>query len=121
MVPLEQFDGDIGFVLYSSPLKKSMAATTIGGCATICEGGGVIWRRRCYLEKATRLEGGGVIWRHRHDLEAARRRCDLEAAVVRLGIEGSCAMRDFFYNGEKRDGGEDMGTMDIIQQLATIS
>jgi hypothetical protein len=53
MVPLEQFDGDIGFVLYSSPLKKSMAATTIGGCAMICEGGGVIWRRRCYLEKAT--------------------------------------------------------------------
>jgi hypothetical protein len=30
-------------------------------------------------------------------------------------------MRDFFYNGEKRDGGEDKGTMDIIQQLATIS
>jgi hypothetical protein len=42
-----------------------------------------------------------MIWRHRRDLEAARRRCDLEAAVVRLGIEGSCAMRDFFYNGRR--------------------
>jgi hypothetical protein len=38
MVPLKQFEGDIGFVLYSSSLKKSMAATTIGGCDAICEG-----------------------------------------------------------------------------------
>jgi hypothetical protein len=88
MVPLEQFDGDIRFMLYSSSPKKSMAATTIGGYGAICEGGGVIWRRWHNLEKTTQLEGGGAIWRHR----PTWRRCDLEAAAVRLGIEGSCTM-----------------------------
>jgi hypothetical protein len=99
-LPLEQFDGDVGFVMYSSPLKKSMSATTIGGCGVICEGGGVIWRRRHDLEKVTQLGIGGVIW---------RRRYDLEAAAMQLGIEGSCAMRNFFCNGEERDGGERAG------------
>jgi hypothetical protein len=61
MVPLEQFDSDIRFVLYSSSPKKYMAATTIGGCSAICDGDGVIWRRRHDLEKTTRLEGSGVI------------------------------------------------------------
>jgi hypothetical protein len=73
MVPLEQFDDDIEFMLYSSSLKKSMTTTTIGGCGAICEGGGAIWRRRRDLEKATRLEGGSAIWRRRHDLEAVVR------------------------------------------------
>jgi hypothetical protein len=105
MVPLEQFDDDIEFMLYSSSLKKSMTATTIGGCGVICEGGGAIWRRRRDLEKATRLEGGSAIWRRRHDLEAV---------AMRLGIEGSYAMRDFFYNGEERDGGERAGVQWIL-------
>jgi hypothetical protein len=106
MVPLEQFDDDIEFMLYSSSLKKSMTTTTIGGCGAICEGGGAIWRRRRDLEKATRLEGGSAIWRRR---TTWRRWCDLEAVAMRLGIEGSYAMRDFFYNGEERDGGERAG------------
>jgi hypothetical protein len=62
-VPLEQFNGDVGFKLYSSSPKKSMVATMIGGGGAICEGGGTIWRR-CDLEKAMRLGGGGVICRH---------------------------------------------------------
>jgi hypothetical protein len=70
MVPLEQFDDNIRFVLYSSSLKKSMIATTIGGCDAICQGDGVIWRRQCNLEKYTRLEGGGTIWWCRRDMEA---------------------------------------------------
>jgi hypothetical protein len=53
MVPLKQFDADIGFMLYSSSPKKSMVATMIGGGGAICEGGGAIWRRRHDLEKVT--------------------------------------------------------------------
>jgi hypothetical protein len=44
MVPLEQFDNNIGFVLYSSSPKKSMTSTMIGGCGVICHGDGVIWK-----------------------------------------------------------------------------
>jgi hypothetical protein len=83
MVPLEQFDVHVGFVMYSSSPKKSMVATTIRGCGVICEGGGVIWRRQHNLEKVTQLGIGGVIWRCW---------CDLEAAAMQLGIEGSCVM-----------------------------
>jgi hypothetical protein len=61
------------------------------------------------LEEATRLEGGGMIWRRRRDLEVARQRCDLEAATVRLGIEGSCAMRDFFIMGRRGMGARGQG------------
>jgi hypothetical protein len=102
MVPLEQFDGDVGFVMYSSSPKKSMTATTIRGCGVICEGGSVIWRRQHNLEKVTQLGIGGVIWRRQHNLEKVtqlgiggvtwRRWCDLEAAAMQLGIEGSCVM-----------------------------
>jgi hypothetical protein len=61
MVPLKQFDADVGFMMYSSSPKKSMVATMIGGGGAICEGGGAIWRRRHDLEKVTRLGGGRVI------------------------------------------------------------
>jgi hypothetical protein len=52
MVPLEQFDDDIGFMMYSSSPKKSMTTSTIGGRDVICEGGGAIWRRRRDLKVA---------------------------------------------------------------------
>jgi hypothetical protein len=42
---------------------------------------------------------------------AARRRRDLDAAVMQLEIEGSCDAR-FFCNGEKREGWD---RMDISQ------
>jgi hypothetical protein len=38
----------------------------------------------------------------------------MEVVAVRLGIEGSCAMRDFFYNGEERDGDERAGVRWIL-------
>jgi hypothetical protein len=47
-----------------------------------------------------RFGGTDVTWRQRRDLEAV---------AVRLGIEGSCAMQDFFCNGEARDGGKRAG------------
>jgi hypothetical protein len=76
MVPLEQFDGDVAFVLYSSSPKKSMATTTIGGCSVICEGGDPIWRRRCDLEVAARFGGvnvtGGRATGDRRELHDAR-------------------------------------------------
>jgi hypothetical protein len=71
-----------------------MSATTIRGCGAICKRGDAI------LEETAQLEEDDTTW---------RRRCDLEKAVVRLGIEGSYAMLDFFCNGEERDGGERAG------------